>query len=225
MNTYTVITVNGKKTFPSSATTVAELKADLVRNGIDVDNMAIQEALTKTLLTSDSQLLPHDVPYRGSTTSNLIFRLTLKEKHIKSGAYTRAQLLQIVDANPDLKAYIHSHTGYNYQSVATTILASEVSTYFASAAEAPVIPLAEDLPVLVQAIINVLDSAISIESVKASNILDEVNRLKSKLGDSNSSNPAPETPNAAGYTDSEIDNIISGLDDPNSSDNGDSYDD
>lgn len=89
--TFTVITANGKKTFKSTANTVAELKADLHKHGISTENMAIQEGLTKTKFTSDGQYLPHDVPYKGGTTNNLVFRVTQAEKHIKSGAMSRAE--------------------------------------------------------------------------------------------------------------------------------------
>lgn len=90
---FTVVTANGVKKFKSTANTVAELKADLRKNGISTENMAIQEGLTKMKFTSDSDYLPHDVPYKGTSTNNLVFRLTQKEKHISSGAGTpRAEL-------------------------------------------------------------------------------------------------------------------------------------
>lgn len=75
-----------KKEFESQATTVAELKADLRKLGITTDGMTIQEGLTKTELKFDTALLPHDVPFKGGTTNNLVFRLTQAEKKIKSGA-------------------------------------------------------------------------------------------------------------------------------------------
>lgn len=75
-----------KKEFESQATTVAELKADLRKLGITTDGMVIQEGLTKTELKFDTALLPHDVPFKGGTTNNLVFRLTQAEKKIKSGA-------------------------------------------------------------------------------------------------------------------------------------------
>ena len=90
---FTVVTANGVKKFKSTANTVAELKADLRKNGIPTENMAIQEGLTKMKFTSDSDYLPHDVPYKGTSTNNLVFRITQKEKHISSGAGTpRAEL-------------------------------------------------------------------------------------------------------------------------------------
>lgn len=75
-----------KKEFESQATTVAELKADLRKLGIATDGMTIQEGLTKAELKFDTALLPHDVPFKGGTTNNLVFRLTQAEKKIKSGA-------------------------------------------------------------------------------------------------------------------------------------------
>lgn len=75
-----------KKSFDSQATTVAELKADLRRLGISTEGMIIQEGLTKTEFTSDASVLPHDVPYKGGITNNLVFRITQAEKKIKSGA-------------------------------------------------------------------------------------------------------------------------------------------
>lgn len=75
-----------KKEFKSQATTVAEFKADLRKLGITTDGMVIQEGLTKTELKFDTALLPHDVPFKGGTTNNLVFRLTQAEKKIKSGA-------------------------------------------------------------------------------------------------------------------------------------------
>ena len=90
---FTVVTANGVKKFKSTANTVAELKADLRKNGISTENMAIQEGLTKMMFNSDSDYLPHDVPYKGTSTNNLVFRITQKEKHISSGAGTpRAEL-------------------------------------------------------------------------------------------------------------------------------------
>lgn len=94
---FTVVTANGVKKFKSTANTVAELKADLRKNGISTENMAIQEGLTKMKFTSDSDYLPHDIPYKGTSTNNLVFRITQKEKHISSGAGTpRAELYAMV---------------------------------------------------------------------------------------------------------------------------------
>lgn len=96
MNTkkFTVVDTRANRTltFESIANTVGELKADLRKHGIDPTDMAIQEGLTKTEMGDvDGAYLPHDVPYRGGITNNLVFRLTQKEKKIRSGAMSRSE--------------------------------------------------------------------------------------------------------------------------------------
>lgn len=116
---------NSTKTFESTANTVAELKADLRRNGINPDGMAIQEGLTKTELGEDGSYLPHDVPYKGGTTNNLVFRLTQKEKRIKSGAMSRSEAYVQIK-NLGLAGHIASKYGKNYTQVKTDVLIAEI---------------------------------------------------------------------------------------------------
>ena len=77
----------------SEATTLGELKADLRRNGIDYDGMTFFEGTSKTELKTDASVLPHDVPYKGQVTNELVFMLTNTNKKIRSGAVamTRAE--------------------------------------------------------------------------------------------------------------------------------------
>lgn len=75
----------------SSAETLAELKADLRQNNIDYTGMTFYEGLSKTELKDDASVLPHDVPFKGQTTNELVFMLTNSNKRIKSGAMTRAE--------------------------------------------------------------------------------------------------------------------------------------
>lgn len=117
-----------KKSFDSQATTVAELKADLRKLGIDTDGMVIQEGLTKTELKFDTALLPHDVPYKGGITNNLVFRLTQAEKRIKSGAemsrkdaYVKVKELGLVEA-------IAKKYGKNFTMCKTAELIAEIET-------------------------------------------------------------------------------------------------
>lgn len=70
----------------SAATTLAELKADLTKAGIDYTDCTFFEGLTKIELKNDAAILPHDVPYKGTTTNNLVFMITNASKKIKSGA-------------------------------------------------------------------------------------------------------------------------------------------
>lgn len=89
-----VETKNQKKSaIMSEATTLAELKSDLTANGIDYDDMAFYEGVSKTELKSDNSVLPHDIPYKGTITNELVFMLTNTNKKIRSGAvtYSRAE--------------------------------------------------------------------------------------------------------------------------------------
>lgn len=134
--TFTVITANGKKTIKSTANTVAELKADLRKNGINIENMAIQEGLTKTKFTSDGQYLPHDVPYKGSTTNNLVFRLTQKEKHINSGAMSRGEAyIKIKELN--LQDAVKAKYGKNFTMCKTADLVAMVEEAESNGQSAP----------------------------------------------------------------------------------------
>ena len=82
-----VQTKNQKKSvIMSEATTLGELKADLRKNGIDYDGMTFFEGTSKTELKTDASVLPHDVPYKGQVTNELVFMLTNTNKKIRSGA-------------------------------------------------------------------------------------------------------------------------------------------
>ena len=82
-----VSTSNQKKSIiMSAATTLAELKADLRQNGIDYDGMTFYEGTSKVELRDDASVLPHDVPYKGQLTNELVFMLTNTNKKIRSGA-------------------------------------------------------------------------------------------------------------------------------------------
>lgn len=87
-----VQTKNQKKSvIMSSATTLAELKSDLRANGIDYDGMTFFEGISKVELKNDASVLPHDVPYKGTVTNELVFMLTNTNKKIRSGAMSRAE--------------------------------------------------------------------------------------------------------------------------------------
>lgn len=87
-----VQTKNQKKSvIMSSATTLAELKSDLRANGIDYDGMTFFEGTSKVELKNNASVLPHDVPYKGTVTNELVFMLTNTNKKIRSGAMSRAE--------------------------------------------------------------------------------------------------------------------------------------
>ena len=75
-----------KSVIMSAATTLAELKSDLRANGIDYDGMTFFEGTSKVELKNDASVLPHDVPYKGTITNELVFMLTNTNKKIRSGA-------------------------------------------------------------------------------------------------------------------------------------------
>lgn len=80
-----------KKVIMSSATTLAELKSDLRTNNIDYENMTFFEGTSKVELKNDDSVLPHDIPYKGTITNELVFMLTNTNKKIKSGAMSRME--------------------------------------------------------------------------------------------------------------------------------------
>lgn len=94
-----VQTKNQKKSvIMSAATTLAELKSDLRANDIDYDGMTFFEGTSKVELKNDASVLPHDVPYKGTVTNELVFMLTNTNKKIRSGAVTmsRAEAYNVI---------------------------------------------------------------------------------------------------------------------------------
>lgn len=86
-------TKNQKKSvIMSAATTLAELKSDLRANGIDYNGMTFFEGISKAELKNDASVLPHDVPYKGIVTNELVFMLTNTNKKIRSGAMSRMEV-------------------------------------------------------------------------------------------------------------------------------------
>lgn len=112
------------KTFDSEANTVGELKADLERLDISTNGMAIQEGLTRTELGGNDTYLPHDVPYKGGTTNNLVFRLTQAEKRIKSGSVRSDAYDQVKKLG--LQKGIAAKYGKNFTMCKTAELVAEI---------------------------------------------------------------------------------------------------
>ena len=82
-----------KTVINSTATTLRELKQDLDKHNIDYEGMAFYEGISKTEIKVDDSVLPHNIPYRGTTTNELVFMLTNPVKKIKSGSMTRTEIL------------------------------------------------------------------------------------------------------------------------------------
>lgn len=77
----------------TDATTLGELKAALRQQGIEYNGMTFYEGLSHTELLTDESVLPHDVPYKNTTTNELVFMLTVPNKKIRSGAPETRQAL------------------------------------------------------------------------------------------------------------------------------------
>lgn len=124
---FTVVDSATQKTvvFDSTAETLAELKADLRAHNINYNGMTIYEGVSKTELKSDNSALPHDVPYKGGTTNNLVFRLTKAEKNIKSGAMSRLEAYTAVK-KLGLADTIKAKYGKNFTQCSTADLVAEI---------------------------------------------------------------------------------------------------
>ena len=117
----TVIPTKTHKTqvIESAATTLAELKADLTKAGIDYTDCTFFEGLTKIELKNDAAILPHDVPYKGTTTNNLVFMITNASKKIRSGAkLDRKAIVEEIKAK-NLTEVVKETYGKNYTNCKT----------------------------------------------------------------------------------------------------------
>ena len=94
-----VQTKNQKKSvIMSAATTLAELKSDLRANNIDYEGMTFFEGTSKVELKNDASVLPHDVPYKGTITNELVFMLTNTNKKIRSGSTNNMTRMEAYNA-------------------------------------------------------------------------------------------------------------------------------
>lgn len=150
----TVIPTKTHKTqvIESAATTLAELKADLTKAGIDYTDCTFFEGLTKIELKNDAAILPHDVPYKGTTTNNLVFMITNASKKIRSGAkLDRKAIIEEIKVK-NLTEVVKKTYGKNYTNCKTEdlqkILNKEVASTpaDASAPTAKVAPAKKEAP-------------------------------------------------------------------------------
>lgn len=137
-----VQTKNQKKSvIMSAATTLAELKSDLRANGIDYDGMTFFEGTSKVELKNDASVLPHDVPYKGTVTNELVFMLTNTNKKIRSGAMTRIEAYNAIKSMGLQDACVKKF-GKNFTMCKTADLIALVQSNGASK-PAPATPKAE----------------------------------------------------------------------------------
>lgn len=123
-------TKNQKKSvIMSAATTLSELKADLRQNGIDYTGMTFFEGTSKVELKNDNSVLPHDVPYKGTITNELVFMLTNTNKKIRSGAMSRAEAFNIIKYNQELKENCKKVYNKDYTHCTTMELITLIEDY------------------------------------------------------------------------------------------------
>ena len=124
------------KVINSAATTLGELKTDLNNAGIEYTDCTFFEGLTKTELKNNDAILPHDVPYKGTITNNLVFMITNASKKIKSGADRKSIIAEIKAKN--LTEVVKNTYGKNYTNCKTEDLEKILSMNNTSASkEAP----------------------------------------------------------------------------------------
>lgn len=98
-----------KSVIMSSATTLEELKRDLDSANIDYQDMVFYEGVSKTELINNDSVLPHDIPYKGQTTNELVFMLTIPNKKIRSGAMNRKEIYALIKEHNLQKACLEKY--------------------------------------------------------------------------------------------------------------------
>lgn len=230
-----VQTKNQKKSvIMSEATTLGELKADLRKNGIDYDGMTFFEGTSKTELKTDASVLPHDVPYKGQVTNELVFMLTNTNKKIRSGAVamTRAEAYNAIKSMGLQDACVKKF-GKNFTMCKTADLIALVQSNGASK-PAPAAPKKEEkAPVAAQeatapvapasnggeCVDTVARAAISklVEILENNGTIeeDEKDEVLDILGGAVAVDAAPseeyKPKSASPYSDDEIDDMFSGM--------------
>lgn len=107
-----------KTVFTSHAETLGQLKEELAQQNIDVTNMSILEGVSHTQLLSNESILPHDIPYRGEVTNNLLIYLTLQDKKVASGVIDRYAIGNWIKEN-NLQDELMETFGDNWTRVST----------------------------------------------------------------------------------------------------------
>lgn len=231
-----VQTKNQKKSvIMSAATTLAELKSDLRANGIDYDGMTFFEGTSKVELKNNASVLPHDVPYKGTITNELVFMLTNTNKKIRSGAvamsraeaYSAIKSMGLQDAcvkkfgknftmckTDDLIALIQSN-GASKPAPAAPKAEAKAETKKEEKVEAPVAPASnggECVDTVARAaiskLVEILEDNGTIEDCEKEEVLDI-------LGGAVAVSAAPseeyKSKSASPYSDDEIDDMFEGM--------------
>lgn len=128
-----------KTVFTSNAETLGELKSEMQAHDIDLTDMSILEGVSHTQLLSDESVLPHDIPYKGERTNNLMIYLTLQNKKVSSGIDRKEIGAWIKENNLSDALFAEFHN--NWTRVSTDNL---IKFYNEHKDAAPAAPKAED---------------------------------------------------------------------------------
>ena len=222
-------TKNQKKSvIMSAATTLAELKSDLRANGIDYDGMTFFEGTSKVELKNDASVLPHDVPYKGIVTNELVFMLTNTNKKIRSGATTmsRAEVYNAIKSMGLQDACVKKF-GKNFTMCKTADLIALVQSNGASK-PAPTTPKAEakaeekvEAPAsndgecvdivaraAISKLVEILEDNGTIEDYEKEEVL---NILGGEVSVATASSEEYKPKSASPYSDDEIDDMFAGM--------------
>ena len=224
-----VQTKNQKKSvIMSAATTLAELKSDLRANGIDYDGMTFFEGTSKVELKNDASVLPHDVPYKGTVTNELVFMLTNTNKKIRSGA-TNMSRMEAYNAikSMGLQDACVKKFGKNFTMCKTTDLIALVQSNGASKptpkaetkkeekVKAPVVPASSDgecvdtvARAAIHRLVVILENNGTIENYEKEEVL---GILGSEVAVSTASSEEYKPKSASPYSDDEIDDMFAGM--------------
>lgn len=200
-----------KSVITTGAETLAELKSALDEAGINYDGMTFYEGTSRTELKDNASVLPKDVPYKGTTTNELVFMLTNTNKKIKSGNMSRAEAYAAIKAN-NLQDAVKSKFGKNFTQCSTEdligMLAKSVETKPAAKKETKAETKAEK-PVEVvdkvarKAISELVDALYSNDSLDS----EDADNIRNILGNAGYKEDE-DSKDASSYSDDDIDNMF-----------------
>lgn len=231
-----VQTKNQKKSvIMSAATTLAELKKDLRDNGIDYDGMTFFEGTSKVELKNDASVLPHDVPYKGTVTNELVFMLTNTNKKIRSGAvamsraeaYSAIKSMGLQDAcvkkfgknftmckTADLIALVQSNSA-SKPTPAAPKAEAKAETKKEEKVEAPVAPVSNGSECVdtvaraaISKLVEILEDNGTIEEYEKEDVL---GILGGKVDVATTTSEEYKPKSASPYSDDEIDDMFAGM--------------
>ena len=224
-----VQTKNQKKSvIMSAATTLAELKSDLRANGIDYDGMTFFEGTSKVELKNDASVLPHDVPYKGTVTNELVFMLTNTNKKIRSGAATmsRAEAYSVIKSM-GLQDDCVKKFGKNFTMCKTADLIALIQSNSApkptpkaeakkeEKVETPVAPASNDgecvdtvARIAISKLVGILRDNGTIEDYEEEEVINTLGG-KAELNEAPSEECEPEL--ASSYSDDEVNDMFAGM--------------